>query len=123
MSSPALDAFSGNQLIERTIAMPTAEAARPIAIIFAIGCFSPLIRGSSWGSAAGATGVWLSRSDSVTGARVYWTRRSGGELAGALAEGRRRLAVVAPERLGELRGLTVADGRGHSRDRHRADPQ
>ena len=106
---PALDAFVGNQSIQSTIAMPTTEATRPMAIIRAIGCASPSIRGSSWGSAAGATGpTSLSRSHSVTGARVYWTRRSGGELAGALAEGRRRRAVVAPEGLGELGRLAVA---------------
>src|SRR5215211_948652 len=123
MSSPALEASVGNQSIQSTIATPTTDASRPIAIIRASGCLSPLIRGSCWGSAAGATGVWLSRSDSVTGTRVYWTRRSGGEPVGALPEGRRRPSVVAPERLCELRGLAVPDRRRDPRDRHRADSE
>ena len=64
MSPAALEALVGNQSIWRAmIAMPMTEATSPMAIIRPIGCFSPSIRGSSSGSAAGATGPSsLSRS-------------------------------------------------------------
>ena len=115
---------AGNQSIERQMAVPMTEATSPMAIIRPIGCFSPSIRGSSSGAAAGATGPCsLSRSESVTGARVYWTGRSGGEPARVSAKGRGRPSMVAPECLCELRGLAVAHGSGHAGDRQRAEQQ
>ena len=104
----------------------------PSAIILATGCCSPGMRGSSSG---GPAGVPAAGSLSLIGARVYWSRRPGGNRNGgrfgaarparprrrgepAVAPLRavrgaarlgRRVAVVAAERLGELRGLAVAD--------------
>src|SRR5215210_3622122 len=102
--------------------MPIRDASRPSPSIRATGCFSPSILGSVSGGPLASSDS--TRSLSVIGARVYWLVKTGGmaayprlplgsEPAGRAAEARRRIAVVAPEDLGELGRLAVAHGGRH----------
>src|SRR5918993_2802970 len=115
-------ALTGNQSIASAIATPIRDATIPIANIRPSGCLGP-------------GGGLTSGLETDIGARCYSTARRQGapprracrsaDHAGAVAahggragaaEARRRSAVMAPERLGELGRLAVADVVRHLAD-------